>query len=82
MLPCCLTLQPTCANLLIAIARSTDQPHALQGSVIIWQRATVAAKSLQDGTPVLRERNECTVLHDDIIGDKFWAQNAQLLRSK
>lgn len=42
----------------------------------------MAAKSLQDGTPVLRERNECTVLHDDIIGDKFWAQNAQLLRPK
>lgn len=39
----------------------------------------MTVKTLPDGTPVLREKNECTMLHEDIIGDAFWAQNPQLL---
>jgi hypothetical protein len=49
--------------------------------VIVWRRTMMPVKSLQDGTQVLRERNECIVLHEDIIGDKFWVQNAHLLSS-
>ena len=47
--------------------------------MIIWQRRQVLEKTLPDGTDVLRWRSECTVLHEDIIGDGFWRQHPGIL---
>lgn len=52
-----------------------------KGSTVVRRRQRVVAKTLPDGTPVERERLAPDVLHVDIIGDEFWVQNPELLRS-
>jgi len=52
----------------------------VQGSVLIRRQKQVVVKTAPDGTQVLRARSECAVLHEDVIGDAFWAQHPDLLK--
>ncbi|CAG8538459.1 15022_t:CDS:2 [Acaulospora colombiana] len=48
-----------------------------KGSVIIRQEVEMQTTN-QKGIEVTRKKNTISVLHDDIIGDKFWKENPKL----
>ncbi|KAG2182376.1 hypothetical protein INT43_007306 [Umbelopsis isabellina] len=56
-------------------------PVYRKGSVIIRKETEVKSISAQTGKEVSRQKRVPTVLHDDIIGDKFWEEHPELLAS-
>jgi len=50
-----------------------------KGSVVVRARERVVVKHREDGAPVERERPVVTVLHTDIIGERFWEQHPDIL---
>lgn len=50
-----------------------------QGTVIIRRKQMKTVKYQADGTPVNRQVAETVMLHEDIIGSKFWEDNPDVL---
>lgn len=50
-----------------------------KGSVLVRRRERSVVKHRPDGTPVERDRPSVAVLHTDIIGDRFWEDNPDIL---
>lgn len=51
----------------------------MQGSVVFKEMQKVAVKQSADGSTVFRERMVPVVVHEDIIGKKFWQDHPTLL---
>lgn len=51
----------------------------LKGTVIIRRKESKTVKYQADGTPVNRQVVVPVMLHEDIIADKFWGENPQVL---
>mmetsp|Transcript_15978 Transcript_15978/g.34684 ORF Transcript_15978/g.34684 Transcript_15978/m.34684 type:complete len:259 (+) Transcript_15978:1126-1902(+) len=52
-----------------------------KGSVLVRRRMLVEVKRTEEGEPVMRERSDIAVLHEDIIQDRFWEENLHVLDS-
>lgn len=50
-----------------------------KGSVVLRRREDVVVKHKPDGTPVVRQRSSIVVVHEDIIGDRFYQDNPSIL---
>lgn len=53
--------------------------HVFQGTIIIRRKQNKIAKYKPDGSPVERQVVVPVMLHVDLIQDKFWEDNADIL---
>ena len=50
-----------------------------KGSIVYRQLHAFAVKKIEDGPLVLRERMIPVVVHEDLIGERFWQENPAIL---